>query len=323
MQSKPFLGSFFVIAILVSVGVSGCASRAVQTEAILAQARTQDQAQTLPPRSEVQGVPFFEQKTGYCGPATLAMVLSWAGPDPVSIDEIAPQVYTPGAKGSFQSDLISASRRRGFTAIPVEGMQALLKEIAAGHPVIVFENLAFSWLPQWHYAVAVGYDLPEQKIIMHSGPEAFKRWDLSRFERSWMLGNYWGLVILPAGQLAATGSELDHLRAVTGLEQTGHEEEAEKAYKAILKKWPESLVAEIGLANLAFEHGETTKAIEHLQAATKAHPQSAVAWRNLTLALAAAHQDKPARQSAEQALEWVEPAQKNQYREDLTGWLPE
>ena len=72
----------------------------------------------------------------------------------------------------------------------------MLTEIAAGNPVIIFENLALSWLPQWHYALALGYDLQRQEIILHSGHDANFRWDLSKFERSWMLGDYWGLVVL-------------------------------------------------------------------------------------------------------------------------------
>ncbi len=49
----------------------------------------------LPPRAEVAEVPFFPQEDLYCGPAALATVLTWTG-TPVTQEEMAKQVYTPG-----------------------------------------------------------------------------------------------------------------------------------------------------------------------------------------------------------------------------------
>jgi hypothetical protein len=33
-----------------------------------------------------------------------------------------------------------------------------LREVAAGNPVLVLQNLSFAWAPVWHYAVVMGYD---------------------------------------------------------------------------------------------------------------------------------------------------------------------
>ncbi len=255
----------------------GCVTKAVQTEALLTQPLK------IPKSSKINNVPFIDQAVGHCGPATLTMAMQWAGL-PVDVNQIAPQVYTLGAKGSFQSDMIGASRRQGLMAIPISSLSSLLTEVAAGHPVIVFENLAVSWLPQWHYALVHGYDLQKQVIIMHSGPDANYHWDLSKFERSWMLGDYWGLVVLPAGELAATGNELAHVTAAVGLEKAQKNAEAEKSYRKILQKWPTSLVALIGLGNLVFQKGQRSEAVQLLRQATKAHPQSKAAWHNLAVA---------------------------------------
>lgn len=300
---------------LLAFGLIGCASATPQTDAYL---------QGLPnliPSFEIQNVPFVDQSVGHCGPATLAMAMNWSGKK-ISVEDLAPQVYTPGMKGSLQSDLISASRRNGMLAIPISGLDALLVEVAAGHPVIVFENLALSWLPQWHYAIVFGYDLPKQTVTMHSGPEAFKHWDLRKFERSWKLGNYWGLVVLPPDQLAASEGEFAHSKAAAALENIGKWEEARKAYQRIRSRWPKSLLAHIGLANIAFTQKDNVKSMYFLQHATADHPQSAIAWHNLAIVQGAMGKIADARRSAHQALLLVSPSERSVYLENLKIWNP-
>ena len=275
----------------------GCVTNARQTDELLRAV-----PQGLARSSEIPDVPFNDQSVGHCGPATLAMAMNWNGVK-ISADDLARQVYTPGMKGSFQADMISASRRNSMMAVKIEGLTALLSEIHAGHPVIVFENLAVTWLPQYHYALVYGYDLDQEVAIMHSGPERGKRWDLRKFERSWMLGNYWGLVVLPPGKLSASGSELAHLQAAAGLEQISKTEEARKSYSAILERWPESLGALIGLGNITYAKKDFSTSVKHLRQAVLLHANSATAWHNLSLAEAAAGFKKQSKVSAARAAE--------------------
>lgn len=295
--------------------LTACVSAAPQTEALLLN------TQGLPKSQQIEGVPFIQQSENYCGPATLTMALNWAGKK-VAIEEVAAQVYTPGMKGSLQSDMVSASRRQGLVAIPIEGMTALLREVAAGNPVIVFENLSVSWLPQWHYAIVFGYDLSQQYVLMHSGPEAFKRWDLRKFERSWKLGEYWGLVVLPPGVLAATADELTHVRATAALERINKLNEASLSYQKILQRWPQSLGANIGLANIAYGKKEMTEAVRRLRKATEDHPHSAPAWHNLAIAQKAALMKKEAQRSAQRALELASVDERSTYARELQEILP-
>ncbi len=299
-----------------ALALIGCASATHQTDSFFNQPRT------LKPNQSVSGVPFVEQADAHCGPATLTMALRWAGRD-VGVDEVAKQVFTPGMRGSFQVDMISAARRNGMMAIPIAGLDSLLKEIENGHPVIVFENLALRWIPQWHYAIVFGYDLDRQTVAMHSGPEANKQWDMRKFERSWKLGDYWALVVLPPGQLSAVADELSHVRAAATLEELKLLLEAKKAYASILVKWPESLGANIGAANIAYTHAEYSRAVEFLASATKAHPNSAIAWHNLAFAYQGTKRLKLARASAERALSLVDEDQKFQFQKSLKPILKE
>ncbi len=272
MRKTIFLFFIFVTAVL-----GGCATKAVQTEQLL--------SDTSPyPRSFlISDVDFIDQSAGYCGPATLTMAMRWAGEN-VTVEDVAKQVYTPGFKGSLQSDLVGASRRQGLMAVQIEGLPALMKEISSGNPVIIFENLGLSWAPTWHYAVVLGYDLEKQEMIMHSGHDAYYHWDMRHFERSWMLGDYWGLVVLPAGKLSKSAGEMPHATAAVGLEQSGEIAAAKKSYQAILKKWPNNLVALLGLGNIAYEQGNRTQAIDWIEKAVKNHPDSLAAKHNLAVA---------------------------------------
>ena len=300
-------------AVVILLSMVGCASATPQTNAIFSRGFT------IPSYHVIEDVPFIRQTAGHCGPATLAMVLKWSGHD-VGVDSLSTQVFTPDVNGSFQADMISASRRSGMVAIPIEGLTALLEEVKSGHPVIVFENLSVSWLPQWHYAVVFGYDLFNHRIIMHSGAEAFKYWDLGTFERSWKLGNYWGLVVLPPDQLSATASEFAHVTAASVLEQLGKTESAEKAYHQILQRWPKSLIARIGLGNIAYSKKEYSKAVDLLRQAVVDHPDSAIVWHNLVFAEAAIGNAKEARRSAFEALRWVDDEARSFYTESLSEW---
>lgn len=256
----------------------GCVSSTKQADDLL-----QTSFQDFKNPVQISNVPFINQSAGQCGPATLTMAFNFLGLD-VHVDAISPQVYTPGMKGTLQTDMITATRRQGLLAIPIDNLDSLLREVKAGHPVIVFENLALSWWPQWHYALVFGYDLSAQTVTMHSGPEKNKIWDIRKFERSWKLGDYWGLVILPVEKLSATASELVHANAALGLEQIGKKENALIAFKSILSRWPTSLAALIGLGNLEFEKKNYKQSVTYLEIASRAHPTSDAVRNNLAVA---------------------------------------
>ncbi|MEQ1723799.1 MAG: PA2778 family cysteine peptidase [Pseudobdellovibrio sp.] len=232
--------------------------------------------------------PFINQEAGHCGPATLTMAIQSTG-QVANLQQITEQVYSPNAKGSLQSDMISSARRQGMLAIPLNGLMSLLKEIEAGNSVIVFENLGIKWIPTYHYALATGYDLSKKILIMHSGPTPNEKIDIGKFELYWKQTEYWGLVVLKPDQLSATGEEVAHLHAAAALEQIGKLEEAKTSFITILKKWPRSLIAHIGLGNVFFNLKEYAKSVIYLEMAVKLYPESKEALHNLHIAQNAAN----------------------------------
>jgi hypothetical protein len=157
-------------------------------------------AHGLPPQAEVAGVPFHPQQEQYCGPAALATVLGWSGL-PARQDALASEVFTPGREGTLGHDLVGAARRHGRLAVPVSDLPSLLGELAAGHPVMVLQNLALDWYPQWHFAVAVGYDLSTNELALRSGENRRQVVSLDTFNRTWARADRWALPQTPTRRL--------------------------------------------------------------------------------------------------------------------------
>ncbi len=241
---------------------------------------------TLPAVAELGDLPFNPQQRYYCGPAALATVLQWSG---IAIDQadLAGQVFTPGRKGTLPTDLLAAVRRNGRLAVPVDNLHALMTEIAAGHPVVVLQNLALEIYPRWHFAVAFGYDLEKRQILLRSGLEPRRATALDLFERTWRRGNHWALVVLPPDTLPASADAPSVLKAAMGLERAARFPEAADAYRAILRRWPDSFIGLIGLGNAQFANGDPIGAESVFRNAIDLQPRRAEAWNNLAYALAA------------------------------------
>jgi predicted Zn-dependent protease len=256
--------------------LSGCATTSTN--------KWHQAAASIPSHHKLNAVPFYPQKAYQCGPASLAMALSWSGLQ-IGPDELTPQVYTPSLKGSLQPAMIAATRRQGKVAYPINGAQALLREIAAGHPVIVLQNLGLSWMPVWHYAVVIGYDVDAEVLILHSGVTRRKKTSFRTFENTWARGDHWGLLVLPPDRLPATVQEQPWIAALVGLEKAHQWPAAMRGYQTALHRWPQSFPAHIGLGNSYYAMGDLTSAAVVLHKATARFPQEGVAFNNLAQVL--------------------------------------
>jgi tetratricopeptide (TPR) repeat protein len=249
----------------------------------------------------IDSVPFFAQKTHQCGPAALAMALSWSGVA-VKPEEVLASVYSPARQGSLQSALIAASRRKGRLAYPITGIDPLLAETAAGHPVIVLQNLGFSWFPRWHYAVVVGYDLTAREIILHTGDTPYRPLPLRTFMNTWARSEYWGLLVLPPDVLPVEAKKDAHLAAVLGLEKAGQWDAAATGYQTVLRRWPDELTALIGLGNSYHAQARLADAESVFRRAATLHPTSGTALNNLAQVLWEQGREEEALDAAKRAV---------------------
>ena len=239
----------------------------------------------IPLQQELVSTPFFPQQKYHCGPAALAMVINYRD-IAVIPDELAPMIYVPGLKGSLQEELIAATRQYDLLPVRLDGeLRSVLWEIAAGNPVLVMQNLGLDVLPKWHYAVAVGYDLSDQTIVLRSGLYERLVRSFSLFERTWKRAGYWSLAIVPPEVIPSTVKAEGYLNTVVEFEQTGRLAPAHRAYLSASNKWPANMLAQIGIGNTAYALGQYQKSELAYKKVLELTPQKAEVWNNLAYAL--------------------------------------
>jgi tetratricopeptide (TPR) repeat protein len=200
--------------------------------------------------------------------------------------------------------MLAAARRNGMVAYVLEReLSHVLREVAAGTPVVALENHGLWWYPLWHYSVIVGYDLKRGDIVQHSGTEERKVIPLALFEFLWKADNRWAMVVVPPERLPATATERRYAEAVVALEKGGHTQNARTAYEAMLQRWPSSLVALMGSGNTAYAMGDLEAAEAAFRRAAAAHPDSVAALNNLAQALLARGRLDAALAAAERAVD--------------------
>jgi Peptidase_C39 like family len=285
-----------------AAGLSGCAdwrqwqAGSPQAEALLARPPV-----GLPERVLLQGVPFFPQEEAQCGPAALATALGHQGVD-VSPQALRDQVFTPAREGSFQVEMLAAARRQGRLAVRVAPrLDALLRELAEGRPVVVLLNPALAAWPRWHHAVVVGHDLRAGTVTLRSGAEREAVWPLRSFDFSWARSGRWGFVLSPPAEPPATAGRDELVEAVLGLARAQPPAVARSAYQAALARWPADRVLTLGLAQTWADERAWPQAIATLQQAV-AQGGGAVALNNLAMTLWQAGDAPQARRVADEAL---------------------
>ena len=273
--SARVLAGVFILAAAV-----GCASLVPQTKELAERGVPPG----LPERIELTEVPFFPQLEYQCGPAALATALVAAGAK-TAPEALVAQVYIPDRKGSLQVEMLAAARRHGMVSYALAPrFEDLLREIAAGTPVIVLQNLGF-FSAGWHYAVAIGYDYPRGTLVLRSGTQERDVMPFAAHEVVWMRSGYWAMVAVPPERIPVTAEEKSWLSAVAALERTGDARGARVAYTAFLERWPESVNARIGLANAHHSLGELAQAEAVLREAARRDPESVVVLNNLAQTL--------------------------------------
>lgn len=276
MRGRGALGTVLVLAGAV---LGGCAS--LQGDRLAdADALPEDEI-------NLEAVPFHPQKRYQCGPAALATALGWSGVD-TDPDALVPEVYLPARKGSLQPEITATARRH--ERIPYRlapRMADLFRELEAGHPVLILQNLGFGPFPVWHYAVVVGYDPDDERILLRSGEDREVRQRRTTFERTWRRADYWGIVILPAGRVPATAEPTRYLEAVLALDPSRQPQTLLEALETARRHWPEEPAVHLALGEFHYEREDPRRAAQALRTGIDRHPRNAALHLNLAVALLA------------------------------------
>lgn len=145
----------------------------------------------------IEDVPFYEDDTDQCGPATLASVLTHAG-RPTHPSELKPEIYSSETRGTLPMDLLPAVEDRGLSAEVVNSTLAELRQnIRDGRPVLAYLNLGLKFYPQGHYVVVTGYDDERGGVYAHDAKIRDKFIPYPRFMKGWNKTGRWALTVTP------------------------------------------------------------------------------------------------------------------------------
>lgn len=279
MKTRLKQNARVIAGVLLLVALNGCAVFIPQTVA-LRDAPPAD----LKPSVELTALPFFPQDEYQCGPAALATVLAHQNL-PITPEQLVAQVYVPERQGSLQVEMLAAARRHGMVSYTLAPkMSDLLREVEAGNPVIVLQDLGIGPFQKWHYAVVAGYDLPEEKIILRSGDKKREVLPIGSHEFVWRKSGYWAMVVSPPERIPVTATERGWLSALSAFERVDPRR-AQAGYKVFLTRWPDNVDALIGLANTHYKAGELKEAEVVLRRAQQHQPESVVVLNNLAQTL--------------------------------------
>jgi hypothetical protein len=274
-RSARLAAGAFLLAALV-----GCASMVPQTMAL-----REAWPEGVAGRTEIADVPFFPQEDYQCGPSALATVLVHTGVA-VTPEALVSKVYIPERQGSLQAEMIATPRQYGRVGYRIEPRYAdLIREVAAGNPVVILQDMGPGPITKWHYAVVVGYDYPAGELYLRSGQNKREAMPFTMLEYTWKKSNYWAIVAMPPGRIPVTATESTYVPAIAAMERVADKRASLEAYAAALERWPESLGASIGLSNQYYALGNLKEAETVLRRASLKHPESVVVTNNLAQTL--------------------------------------
>ncbi|MFI0473964.1 PA2778 family cysteine peptidase [Halomonas sp. HMF6819] len=282
MQRLAFYARTAGVFVL-ALWLAGCARSPVLLESTY---------QNITPRIELVDVPFFAQSEYQCGPASLAMVLNHQGVD-IRMETLIREVYLPGREGSLQPEMLASVRRHDLIPYVIRPtLDALLRHLDADEPVVVMQNLALPVYPLWHYAVAIGYDLSNERMLLRSGELERHSLAFSRFDATWARSERWGFVVKAPGELPVDVSARGALDAISAFEALNGAGAALPSWQALVERHPESGLAWFALGNAFYAEGESGSARHAFDAATRADPELGAAWLNLGLLMALDNQNQ-------------------------------
>jgi hypothetical protein len=271
----PAIAGFFIC--IAFSALTGCATQ--QANRLL-----QEWPADIPIKTKISDIPFFPQEDYECGPASLAMLFHSADVH-VSPKQLQEQVYLPGRKGSLQIEMLVASRRNGLVAyLLAPNLETILREVSAGNPVLIFQNVSLPIYPIWHYAVVIGFDRDRNVLILHSGRTSNLEMSLYTFERTWSRGGNWAMVALPPTHLPITALPDSYAESVAAVERVDSRI-AQTAYETALKKWPNNRLIMLGAGNTAYTLKLLLNAENIYRNLVKMHPDFADGWNNLAQTL--------------------------------------
>jgi len=143
----------------------------------------------------IEDIPFYQQETYQCGPASLAGVLNYWGIN-IKPQEIAEAIFSKSARGTLNVDMVLYAQKKGLKAQYYKGdKEDIERKISGGFPLIVLVDFGFMAYQVNHFMVIIGFN--DQGVIVNSGKHQGRLLSWRVFEKAWVKTGFWTLLIAP------------------------------------------------------------------------------------------------------------------------------
>jgi hypothetical protein len=216
----------FCLPWLLTLALTGC----------IGPTATQQALHGLPERVELTGVPAFPERAYFGAPSALSSLLVQQGVDS-SPGMLVKQLQLPAQEQQLEQNMLKQINANGLLAYPLRPhLEDLLKQVAAGYPVLLRFHEGYSWMGMPRYAVLIGYDREEQTLLLRAGTN--KRWEtgFSSFSSAWESAGNWAVLVLAPLQLPAQVDAQRWLQAADALERAGQTAAAANARKVLQRR---------------------------------------------------------------------------------------
>jgi ABC-type bacteriocin/lantibiotic exporter with double-glycine peptidase domain len=143
----------------------------------------------------IDDVPFYQQETYQCGPASLAGVLNYWGIN-VKPQEIAEEIFSTSARGTLNIDMVLYAQKKGLKAQYYKGdREDIERKISDGFPMIVLVDFGFMVYQVNHFMVIIGFN--GHGVVVNSGKDQGRLLSWKDFEKAWEKTDFWTLFIAP------------------------------------------------------------------------------------------------------------------------------
>jgi tetratricopeptide (TPR) repeat protein len=116
----------------------------------------------------IEKVPFQKwKKKNYCGPAAMAMVLSYWKNEKQSQKEIAQGMYSFFKEIAYNSEMVLYPRKVDMMSYSFNGDIQILKEIIKKDIPLIVLHKPVKQINKGHYRVVIGFDEKSKQIIFH------------------------------------------------------------------------------------------------------------------------------------------------------------
>lgn len=254
----------------------------------------------VPDNALIKGIPYYPDTRNFFAPSTLASNLNFYGTN-VLVNKLLPRTYITAQKGTLEFDAILSARKFGFIVYPLtEDIQDVFLEVSQNHPVVV--TLKNPDNPDdWSFHTVYGFDFTDKTITLTDSTRNPKKLSMDEFDREWSQAQHWAITITPPNIIPASAREIGYLTAISRIEPIAPLA-AKEAYFKTLERWPNNIVALIGIGDIAYVHHDYKEALEYFQKAVKVNPSSGDALNNLAETYMALHQPQMALTTIQKAV---------------------